>query len=121
MRILVCLTMLVLLAVAMPAADVNGKWSGSFTVAGGDTSSALIVLKQSGTTVTGTAGPDDAEQWPLTGKIEGNKLTGEVKNPNGMVYKFVLTVSADTLKGNVDATSPEGEPMKGTLDLTRAK
>ncbi len=121
MRILVCLMMLVLLVVALPAADVNGKWTGSFIVAGGDTSPAQVVLKQTGSTLTGTAGPDDAEQWPLTGKIEGNKLTGEVKNPNGVVYKFVLTVTADKLKGDVDATTPEGQPMKGTLDLTRAK
>jgi hypothetical protein len=49
---------------------VTGKWSGSFnaTNPNGETkeSTAVLVLKQTGTDITGTVGPNEDEQFPKT-------------------------------------------------------
>jgi hypothetical protein len=48
------------------AEDISGKWAGSLVITvEGDTSkddTAYLVLKQAGTTVTGTAGPSATDQ-----------------------------------------------------------
>ena len=111
------------LTLSASAADVSGKWSGSFNVTrpDGETkeSSAVLVLKQNGSELTGTAGPDENEQHPAKGKIEGNKITLEVDH-DGAVIKFDLMLVEDHIKGDASA-SHEGESMKAKLDLTRAK
>jgi uncharacterized protein (DUF2147 family) len=121
-RILVCTLLACMAVLAASAADVNGKWTGTFTPEGGGGGAAYMVLKQTGTTVTGTAGPDENQQWPdLKGTIKGDKVTAEVKNPeDGTVYKCELTLSGDKLKGEVIA-SQNGQTQKAQLDLTRVK
>ena len=130
MKGFVCFLTLVALAlaVALPAraADVTGKWSGTFTMTGPDgnteDSAAFMVLKQNGTELTGTGGPDEGEQWPTEkGKIENNKITGEVHAPDGALYKLDLVLDGDHIKGDVTVTSPDGQTMKAKLDATRAK
>jgi hypothetical protein len=121
MRTLVCTLAILLFAVTAMAADVTGKWSGSFAPEGQDPSNAFVILKQSGTTLTGTAGPEQGEQWPLTnGKIEGNKITGDVTSPDGVVYKLNLVLEGDRIKGDVNATR-EGQAIKAKVDLGRVK
>lgn len=111
-----------ILAMSAFAADVTGKWSGSFNREGAEPSSAYIILKQSGTELTGSGGPDESQQWPMSkGKIVGNKITGEVQEPGGALYKLDLTLEGDHIKGTVTATAPSGESVKGTLDATRQK
>jgi hypothetical protein len=113
--------MIAALALAAMAADVSGKWSGTFTPEGQDAGNAYLVLKQSGTTLTGTAGPDENQQWPISsGKIEGNKLSGQVTSPDGATYKFTLTLDGEHIKGPVEANAG-GQTIKGMLDVTRAK
>jgi hypothetical protein len=103
------------------AADVTGKWSGSFAPEGQDPSGAFVILKQSGTTLTGSAGPDESQQWPLTdGKINGNKITGVVTSPEGLVFKLDLVLDGDRIKGDANATR-EGQALKAKVDLTRKK
>ena len=63
-KILVCSLLAALMALAAAAADVNGKWSGSLTTESGQPGTAFAILKQSGTAVTGSAGPDESQQWP---------------------------------------------------------
>jgi hypothetical protein len=121
MKTLVCAFLIALFAMTARAADVTGKWSGTFTPEGQDPSSAFVILKQTGATLTGSAGPDEGQQWPLAnGKIAGNKITGEVTSPDGMVYKLDLVVEGDRIKGNVIATR-EGQSMKGKVEVTRQK
>ena len=114
------LTLLVLaLAWTALAADVSGKWSGSFTPEGMDAGTAFLILKQSGTTLGGTAGPDESQQWPITnGKVDGNMLTGVATNPDGVTYKFTLTVDGDRIKGNIEVAAG-GQTMKAVLDVKR--
>jgi len=114
-----------LLCVALPfiaaAADVSGKWSGSFTPENGDGGSAYVILKQSDAIITGSGGPDANDQWPgLHGTIDGNKVSFEVKSTDdGTVYKGALVLSGDHLKGDVVFTMADGTSGKATLDLTR--
>ena len=119
--ILLCLFLCVALPFLAAAADVSGKWSGSFTPENGDGGSAYLILKQSGATITGSGGPDANDQWPgLHGAIDGNKVSFEVKSTDdGTVYKCTLVLSGDHLKGDVVFTTADGTSGKGTLDLTR--
>jgi hypothetical protein len=121
MRIFVCVFLMAALSFCALAADVSGKWTGTFTSGDGGNGGVLAVFKQAGTSVTGTAGPEE-QQWPIqNGRMEGDKVTFEVKSADdGTVYKCQLTLAGDTLKGDVTATR-EGQVMKGRLDLTRAK
>ncbi len=123
MKILACALLVALVAFTAAAADVTGKWTGTYTFDSGDSGAAVVVLKQSGTTITGTAGPGEEQQWPLqNGKIAGNKISCEVKNPDdGVVYKIELTLAGDSMKGEVSAAGPDGQTMKGKIEVSRAK
>lgn len=121
MKTLVCTLLIALFAMTAMAADVTGKWKGNFAPEGQDPSGAFAVLKQSGTTLTGTAGPGEDQQWPLAnGKVVGNKVTGEVTSPDGIVFKLDLMLEGDHLKGDVNGMR-DGQPMKAKIDLTRVK
>jgi hypothetical protein len=79
-----------------------------------------LVLKQSGATVTGTAGPSAEQQVPIAkGTITGNKVVLEVPVPDGM-FKFDVTLEGDHLKGDVIRTAGS-ESMKAKMDATRVK
>src|SRR5215469_8644431 len=119
-NIALCIFVLAL-AFTAAAADISGKWSGSFTPESGDGGSAYVILKQSGSTLTGSGGPDANEQWPgLTGTVSGNKVTFEVKSASdGTVYKGTLVLEGDHLKGEVVFTPEGGQAGKAKLDLTK--
>jgi hypothetical protein len=122
MKTLACTLLLALCAFTAFAADAAGKWSGSFTPEGQEASTGLLMLKQSGTEITGTGGPNAEQQYPLAnGKIDGNKVTFDLQHPSGMVLKMALVLDGDTLKGDANATGPQGEAMKAKLDLKREK
>ena len=104
MRTLLCFLMLTALtSIALADANVTGKWSGSFNTMGPNgearESTALLVLKQTGPDITGTAGPTEDEQFAIQkGKIEGDKVTLEVDH-DGHTMKFDLVLAADRLTG----------------------
>jgi len=120
--LLLCL-LLCTLALTALAADVSGQWTGTFTPENGDGGSAYVILKQSGTALTGSGGPDASNQWPgLQGTINGNKVTFEVKSPeDGTVYKGELVLEGDHLKGEVVFTPPGGQSGKAKLELAKAQ
>ena len=125
MRILLCFGILAaLVGLAMADVDVTGKWSGSFNVTtpSGETheSTALMVLKQSGSTITGTVGPNEDDQVAIKeGKIEGSKITLEADH-DGQTLKFALVFAADRITGEANM-SHDGQSATAKLDLTRAK
>jgi hypothetical protein len=98
---------LLLTLVAGPAVDVKGKWDGTITAQRPDgttnNDTALLILDQKDTTVTGTVGGNESDQHPITsGTIEGNKLTLLAKHAqNGREYKIELTVEGDEMKGTL--------------------
>jgi hypothetical protein len=125
MRILLCGWMLAAFAlVAAADTEVTGKWSGSYiiTAPNGETkdSTAYLVLKQTGADITGTAGPNEDEQLPITkGKIEGDKITLELEH-EAEIIKLALVRAGDRITG--DATmSHEGQTVTAKLDVTRLK
>lgn len=126
MKLLLCLA-LVAFASLPAAADVNvtGNWTGTFVSFSPDGESqdhtALLVLKQAGTTITGTAGPDENERFEITkGSIDGSKIVLEL-NEDGHVVHFELTLADDRITGEAHATAPDGRQMHAKLDVKRAK
>jgi hypothetical protein len=123
MRILLSILVTAALAVAADV-DVTGKWAGTFHMTGpnGETSdsTAVLVLKQTGTEITGTVGPSAEDQNPIQkGKIEGNKLTLDAEH-HGRLIKFDLVVAADRIAGDA-SMSADGQTAKAKLDVTRTK
>jgi hypothetical protein len=120
-RILCCF---LLTAIAM-FADVTGKWSGSFDSTGPDGQTkagpAFMVLKQTGETITGTAGPTEDHQLDIkVGKIDGDKIALELATDEGLVLKFDLTLTDGHIKGDVKGEK-DGEKMTAKLDVTAVK
>ena len=125
-KVFLCFLLATALAIPALADDIGGRWSGTFsqTLADGQSqsASAYLVLKQSGTDVTGTGGTDETQQWPFEkGKFENNKFSGQVHDSDGMVYALDLTLQGDHLKGDVTITTASGQTMKGKVDVARAK
>jgi hypothetical protein len=125
MRTLLCFLVLATFA-GFAVADVNvtGKWSGSFNVIGPDgqtkDSTAVLVLKQNGSEITGTVGPNEGEQHEITkGKMEGDKITLESAD-GGLAIKFDLALEGDRMTGEVNAVG-EGRTLKAKIDVKRAK
>ncbi|MFN0084057.1 MAG: hypothetical protein ACKVX9_01585 [Blastocatellia bacterium] len=123
MKKAVCAILLsLLLAPSLIASeDLTGKWAGAFNVTvNGETKEdvAYLVLKQAGTELTGTAGPNVEKQWVIQkGKVEGNRITFEVQSDEPLI-KFDLTLAAGRLKGEATAEH-QGMSMKAAVDLQR--
>jgi hypothetical protein len=124
MKLLLCL-ILVALASLPAAADVNvtGNWTGTFTAVGpnGETkdSTALVILKQEGNTITGTLGPNEQERYEIVkGSIDGNRITIELKEEDHTVH-FDLTLAEDRITGEANATGPDGQHLHAKLDVKR--
>jgi hypothetical protein len=107
-------------ALGLLAADATGKWSGTLTPADRDAGPALLILKQDGNTVSGTAGPDESERHEITnGRIEDGSLKFEV--PQGeAVMKFDLRLDGDEIKGDV-SRERNGQKQTAKLTLKRDK
>lgn len=92
------------------AQDLSGVWAGEFNITmDGETRPDVVhmVLKQSGTSLTGTAGPNEEVQWPIiNGKIDGAKVTFQVQADGEVgVVDFALTLADGHLKGQATAKS----------------
>jgi hypothetical protein len=118
--VLICFALFVVPALA--AADVTGKWSGSFNISidGGEVKndSAHVELTQKGTELTGTAGPNPDKQYTIIkGKVEGNNVTFELQ-ADETVIKFNLMLVDGHLKGEANAAKDD-KTMKAAVDLQR--
>jgi hypothetical protein len=97
------------------AADVTGKWEGKITGQRPDGSTsedtALMILEQKGSTVSGTVGGNESDQHPITnGTIEGSKVTLQAKNAkNDRQYTIELTIDGDEMKGTMTAGERKGQ------------
>jgi len=78
------------------------------------------VLKQEGTTLTGSAGPSESKQFPITtGKVDGDRLTFEAKMGGGTI-RFDLTSTASELRGTVRLFEDDGNTANTSVVLKRA-
>ena len=115
--------LLTLAAVSLIAADATGTWTGTLTAStpnGSEQHPALLVLKQEGAKLTGTAGPDSSEQHPIeNGKAENGSLTFEVPAGNA-IMKFTLKHDGDKIEGDV-TREREGQTQTAKLAVKRDK
>jgi hypothetical protein len=101
-RIVLCL---IVLAASAFAADVDGKWTGTFTTPNGDTP-VNFTFKADGTKLTGTTtGQDGTEIKISDGKVDGANISFAVSidfggMPFTMTYKGV--VAKDQIKLTLD-------------------
>ena len=121
------LSTLAMFAALAVGADLTGSWSGTMQMTrDGETrdDSAHLVLKQNGTEVTGSVGPNADKQLPITkGTIEGSNVVLEATTPDGE-GKFVLKlkVDGDKLTGELAANRANGEDtFTGKMTLSRVK
>lgn len=110
-------------AQAAQAQDLTGTWNGSFIITADgqqQDEQAFLMLTQKGTALTGTAGPNLEQQWPIVnGKVDGAKVTFEAQT-GGPSITFVLTLVDGRLKGDASAES-DGQRMTAKVDLGRSK
>ena len=109
-------------AVTLFAGDATGKWTGQLVPSDGDGSGrpAHLVLKQEGTKLTGTAGPDAGEQHTIqNGKAEDGVLTFEISQ-GASVMKFTLRQDGDELNGDI-SRQREGQTQTAKLSVKREK
>ena len=119
------MVVLLTLVAAMHAADVTGTWSGSMAMTKGDETkddSAYLILKQIGTEITGTIGPNADKRLTITkGSADGNSVYIEaiVEGDNKLVLR--LKVEGDKLVGDLKAEGPTAPPISGKMSLTKEK
>jgi hypothetical protein len=125
MRALLCSLLLVVFALTAAAdTDVTGKWSGSFVTmtpdGGTKDGTAVLILKQSGSDITGTVGPSEDEQFRiLKGKIEADNIIIEADH-DGHTIKLALVLAENHIKGDASMATDE-RTMTAKLDVTRVK
>lgn len=105
------------------AASFTGKWEGTFTRQRPDgtegSQPVVFNLTQKGKTLTGTGGPPD-KQWHVEkGAVNAGKATFEIQQPDGPLFKFVLTIVKGRLQG--DMTGERDGVVRGQAKVDAAK
>jgi hypothetical protein len=112
--------LLLLGAFGLGAANLSGKWSGSIdAVEDGQsrTVSVLLILKQDGPKLSGTAGGDENDQHTITkANVDGDKLSLEIDGGDVTFY-LDLIVDGDQMTG--DARRGDSPRMK--ISVKRVK
>jgi hypothetical protein len=113
---------LVLFAMTLSAADLTGKWSGTYDVTISDGNSmkgrVYLVLTQSGSDLTGTIGPDEQQQSQITkGKVEDDRITFE-NQTEGPLMRFELRLEDDHIRGE-GRGDLEGTKIRAKIELAR--
>jgi hypothetical protein len=102
--------------------NITGKWSGSLEIhkpdGEVDQTTAMLILTQSGGTVTGTVGPNEDGQMAIKeGKVVGSEIQLNAEMNNGNSIVFHLHLEGDHLKGDLASDTSDGK-LTGKLDLT---
>jgi hypothetical protein len=105
--------------------SLTGQWTGTLTrtAPDGRTQSIdfMFDLTQKGNVLTGTAGPNAEQQWPIEkGAVDGTKVKFQVQQPNGPLRTFTLALVKDRLQGDMLAEL-KGQSFTAKVDLGRAK
>src|SRR5215475_13109956 len=99
----ILLSLLLMAAWTLSAADLTGKWSGTLDLkqdGEAQTIPVVMTLKQDGNTVTGTAGPEEDQHAISKGTVDGDTLTMEVDSGDALYY-LELKLDGDQLSGAV--------------------
>ena len=113
--------LLLLTVTPATAADLTGTWSGSFKPEGGEHDiPQLVTLKQQGSALSGSAGPNAGEQYPIeNGSVNGSKASFQVTTGEWK-FTYNLTADGDVLAGDLKLESPT-ESRTAKVRLTRTK
>jgi len=116
------IVLIVLLVIRAAAVDVTGTWSGTFKVSGGDHNvPQIIILKQDGNKLTGSAGPDAEEQYPIeNGKVEGDRVRFELTSGEWRFGYDLKREGQDEMKGDIELKSV-GSRRTAVVSLSRTK
>lgn len=113
------------LAASAIAADVTGTWTGPMTMSnGGETrdDTALLILKQEGSSVTGSIGPNEERRYNITkGTVDADNINIEasVQGENKIVLR--LKLAGEKLSGDLKFEGPDAPPLTGKLTLDKKK
>jgi len=113
------IAIVLILAASAMAPDLTGKWSGSFKVDGGDHGvPQLFLLKQDGTKLTGSGGPDQSEQYPVeNGKVDGDRVSFEITTGEWK-FTYSLRINGAKLAGDLEL---DGVNDKRTAKVSLSK
>jgi hypothetical protein len=113
------LTPILLVCGSVMAQEIAGKWTGSFKAEGGDHDiPQLIVIRQSGKQMTGSGGPDDSEQYPISnGIVDGEKVHFELTTARAKFF-YDLTRTGANLNGRLEIKSVN-RAAKATVSLKK--
>jgi hypothetical protein len=111
------LSMLLLAMLVAPAraADVTGNWQVTISTSDG-TMTGKASLQQTGDTVKGWVGPGENDPIPVTGTVNGKRLTLQTHPQPGRNVAFDkcdLTVNDDKMAGTIDTD-------KGKIEFVRS-
>ena len=103
--------------------NVSGKWTGTFDITAPDGSlhhdTAVIILKQDGATITGSAGGTDTDQSAITSGTANGPDINFALDVHGSPMLFHLHRGADHLKG--EATGDlQGQKITAKIDVVPA-
>ena len=107
------------LTLTATAEDVSGTWTGTFSVAGSDHKEPqLVILKQDGTKLTGSAGPDAVEQYQIrNGRVDHN-VVFEVTS-GSWKFEYNLRTVGQEMSGDLKLISKEGDTRPAHVVLRR--
>jgi hypothetical protein len=114
------LAAVLLLTLASMAADVSGKWTGTFSVPGSDHKEPQIfTLKQDGRKLTGSGGPDAVEQYPITkGTVDDDAVKFELTTDKWS-FKYNLKRVGQELNGDLLLKSKDGDTRTAHVALKK--
>jgi hypothetical protein len=121
MRLAGFVTVLFLLSWSAFASDVTGTWQVALMVTAPDGSTqrdtGIAVLKQTGDSITGSMGPDQSRQNPISeGTIKDNKVILKISPQPDRTMTFDLTINGEKLVGTAERT---GDPRKATVEFVK--
>jgi hypothetical protein len=114
------LSLLLAAAWTLSGADLTGKWSGTVDMkqdGEAQTIPVVMIVKQEGNKLTGTAGPEEDQHAIQKGVVDGDTVTFEVDSGEA-IYYLEMKLDGDQLSGAAKVGA-DGEKMK--IALKRVK
>jgi len=118
MRTILIAGMLFMIAVAAPAADLAGKWSGDVPGRGGDTTPTTFTFKVDGEKLTGSMTAAQGELPLQEGKVSGSQVSFSTTfdaGGNSIKILYKGTLSGDQLKMTRQREGGSGQAREFTL------
>ena len=105
-KLIFAVTLMIVLAFGVFAADVTGKWTAQVPGRGGQTQERTFTLKADGDKLTGSVSGMGGMEIPLTeGKVSGDTIsfvTSIERNGNTIKNSYTGAVAGDEIKFKVE-------------------